>query len=182
MNFRGYIFGATGVIERYCGVFGDPEFLAFHGLGKLSDDKNLVDLAKQHLYRVRFCQSDLWDGYDGNSRDTVDVEVYESWLRDADEKSAEEGVEHPPRRGARIADSPIQLERNHISSGAHFHKDHVHMSRLEAEENAVANEGPETPGQRLAVSLCRAAVQEGIVTQPQLFKAMERVDMLLMHL
>ena len=29
MYTQGYIFGAPGVVERYCGEFGDPEFLAY---------------------------------------------------------------------------------------------------------------------------------------------------------
>ena len=45
----GYIFGATGVIERHCGAFGDPEFLAYRGKS-----------TTQHLYRVRFRIRDIF--------------------------------------------------------------------------------------------------------------------------
>jgi nitrile hydratase len=46
----GYIFGVPGIVERYCGVFGDPSLLAYgisHG-------------PPEHLYRVRFLQADVW--------------------------------------------------------------------------------------------------------------------------
>ena len=35
---------------------------------------------KQTLYRVRFVQNEVWDGYAENPKDTVDIEIYEHWL------------------------------------------------------------------------------------------------------
>ena len=65
--------GKTGVVERVCGHFENPESLAYHGDG----------LPKQPLYRVRFALSDLW-GEEAASgfaaQDTLDVEIYEHWL------------------------------------------------------------------------------------------------------
>jgi nitrile hydratase len=69
-----YIRGKRGVIERLCGVYGNPEELAYARPG----------LPKQPLYRVRFLQSEVWPGYRGMSRDTVDVEIYQHWLETAD--------------------------------------------------------------------------------------------------
>ncbi len=68
-----YIRGKTGVIERICGQFANPEDLAYGRGG----------LPKRPLYRVRFRQTDLWPAYTGEADDTVDVEIYEHWLRPA---------------------------------------------------------------------------------------------------
>ena len=35
------------------------------------------------LYRVRFAAADIWEGNDADSKDTVDVEVYQPWLQAA---------------------------------------------------------------------------------------------------
>ena len=65
-----YIRGKSGVIERICGEFGNPEELAYGRDGT----------PKQILYRVRFMQNEVWDGYAENPKDTVDIEIYEHWL------------------------------------------------------------------------------------------------------
>ncbi|MEE2760812.1 MAG: SH3-like domain-containing protein [Pseudomonadota bacterium] len=69
-----YIKGKTGVIERYCGAFVNPEESAYGFEG----------LPKKHLYRVRFDQNHIWKFYDGKPGDTLDLEIYEHWLRPAD--------------------------------------------------------------------------------------------------
>ena len=68
-----YARGASGVIERLCGAFANPEELAFNRPG----------LPAQPLYRVRFRQAELWDGYDGPARDTIEIEIYQHWLEAA---------------------------------------------------------------------------------------------------
>lgn len=65
-----YIRGKTGVIERYCGSFGNPEQLAFGNY-----DPDITP-----LYRVRFDQAHVWDDYDGNAADKVEIEIFETWL------------------------------------------------------------------------------------------------------
>jgi nitrile hydratase len=75
----GYIFGKMGIIERDCGEFSNPELLAYRRKGPA-----------QALYRVRFLQSDVWPEYaELNTKDTVDVEIYDHWLTRA---GASEGV------------------------------------------------------------------------------------------
>ena len=163
----GYIFGANGEVERYCGQFHDPSFLAFQKLGKEED--NTIN-EKQHLYRVRFQQRDLWDGYDSSDEDTVDVEIYESWLEAISRKETK----------------TIDVGRNIFNTDQfnlrHAHSDdepnHVHLNRLDTEQNAVSLEGMESPGERLANSLCNALLMNDILTRPQINKAIERVDML----
>lgn len=68
-----YIRGKHGVIERLCGIYGNPEELAYARPG----------LPKQPLYRVRFFQREVWPGYSGNPEDTVDIEIYQHWLEPA---------------------------------------------------------------------------------------------------
>ena len=65
-----YIRGKSGVIERLCGAYPNPEELAYARSG----------LPKQPLYRVRFRQADVWQGYIGKAEDTVDLELYQHWL------------------------------------------------------------------------------------------------------
>ncbi len=65
-----YIRGKTGVIERYCGAFRNPEELAYGFSGE----------PRRHLYRVRFPQSEIWQDYSGPAQDTLDLEVFQHWL------------------------------------------------------------------------------------------------------
>ena len=65
-----YCRGKTGIIERDCGVFANPEELAYARPGTPA----------RRLYRVRFPSHELWDGYEGALTDTTDVEIYEQWL------------------------------------------------------------------------------------------------------
>lgn len=68
-----YIRGKAGVVERLCGVFANPEELAYARSGQPA----------QPLYRVRFRQSDVWPDYRGQGGDTVDIEIYQHWLEPA---------------------------------------------------------------------------------------------------
>ena len=65
-----YIRGHSGVVERVCGAFANPEELAQQRDG----------LPAQPLYRVRFRQKDLWPGYRGSPADVLELEVYQHWL------------------------------------------------------------------------------------------------------
>jgi len=65
-----YIRGHTGVIERVCGEFGNPEELAQMRSGE----------PKQPLYRVRFLQREVWPDYRGAPQDVVEVEIFQHWL------------------------------------------------------------------------------------------------------
>lgn len=68
-----YVRGKTGVIERSCGAFPNPEELAYGFDG----------LPRKALYRVRFNQKEVWSDYKGPAVDTVDVDIYEHWLKPA---------------------------------------------------------------------------------------------------
>lgn len=69
-----YIRGNAGVVERICGAFRNPEELAFGRDGT----------PEIPLYRVRFRQKDIWADYEGHEKDTIDIEIFESWLNQAD--------------------------------------------------------------------------------------------------
>jgi nitrile hydratase subunit beta len=68
-----YIRGRTGVVERLCGAFANPEELAFNRAG----------LPAQPLYRVRFAQQAVWPDYRGPWHDTIEIEIYQHWLEPA---------------------------------------------------------------------------------------------------
>ncbi|MFI5011036.1 MAG: SH3-like domain-containing protein [Hyphomicrobiales bacterium] len=65
-----YIRGKPGIVERLCGIYGNPEELAYARSGR----------PRQPLYRVRFLQREVWPAYGGNAGDTVDVEIFQNWL------------------------------------------------------------------------------------------------------
>jgi nitrile hydratase len=65
-----YIQGKTGTVIAQCGAFLNPESLAHGGSG----------LPQQHLYRVEFAQTEVWDRYQGPESDKVLVDLYEHWL------------------------------------------------------------------------------------------------------
>jgi nitrile hydratase len=65
-----YIRGHSGVVERLCGKFGNPEELAQQRSGE----------PKQPLYRVRFKQKDVWPDYQGAEDDVLEVEIFQHWL------------------------------------------------------------------------------------------------------
>ena len=71
-----YVRGQVGTIERLCGVFGNPEELAYARAGT----------PKQPLYRVRFFQREIWPDYRGAQNDTIEIEIYQHWLQPARQK------------------------------------------------------------------------------------------------
>lgn len=69
-----YIQGKTGRVITVCGVFRNPESLAYGGTG----------LPEQPLYRVKFHQTEVWERYRGPAMDKVLVDIYEHWLEPGD--------------------------------------------------------------------------------------------------
>lgn len=67
-----YAKGQVGVIERVCGLHGDPEKF-IRGDGK----------PPQRIYRVRIPQPALWDAYKGSAGDKLEIEIFENWLEAA---------------------------------------------------------------------------------------------------
>ncbi len=69
-----FIRGRTGVVSKVQGVFRDPERLAYHRPG----------LPALTVYKVRFQQSDVWPGYEGQAIDQLEVDIQDNWLSAAD--------------------------------------------------------------------------------------------------
>lgn len=67
-----YAKGREGIVERVCGLHGDPEKF-IRGDGQ----------PPQRIYRVRIPQAELWTDYDGSRRDTLEIEIFENWLEPA---------------------------------------------------------------------------------------------------
>ena len=63
----------TGVIERVCGLHGEPEKF-IRGDGE----------PRQRIYRVRISQGELWADYGGADADKLDIEIFEHWLEPAE--------------------------------------------------------------------------------------------------
>lgn len=77
----------VGVIERIGGTFENPEERAY-GRGRGT---------AVHLYRVRLRQRDIWPDYEGSQDDTLDIEIYEHWLRpEAGEERHDVGTSSRP--------------------------------------------------------------------------------------
>lgn len=72
-----YCRGKSGVVERLCGAFANPESLAYGLSGE----------PVRPLYRVRFDQRTLWPDYRGRDGDSVEIEIYEHWLEPAEERT-----------------------------------------------------------------------------------------------
>jgi hypothetical protein len=65
-----YLRGRRGVVDGVAGHFANPEELAYGRDG----------LPARALYRVRFCQAELWPDYAGDPRDCAVVDLFEHWL------------------------------------------------------------------------------------------------------
>jgi nitrile hydratase len=152
LRVPGYLHGSTGVVERYCGTFTNPEGTAFNLMAK---DR------KQPLYRVRFNMSEVWPEFNEDSKDSVDVEVYQHWL-DAGpgpEQSHHHGHEHH--------------DHDHEDLD---HGDHVHESRIKIEQAAIDKEPEISPSQSIGEAVIAACVKKGLVTKAELLKVVEKLD------
>lgn len=64
-----YAKGQVGVVERVCGLHGQPEKF-IRGDGS----------PPTRLYRISLAQVDLWPAYSGGNTDRLDIEIFEHWL------------------------------------------------------------------------------------------------------
>lgn len=196
----GYIYGCQGVIERVCGVFKDPEQLAF--------DVNAQ--AEQPLYRVRFPLAEIWPEYKSGSTDTIDVEIYQHWfvfaICPSDANIVEELTKAnvcitnrlqepganptpaPPAARAEAAhshdhshgDHSHDHDHDHAHDSSHSHSadhGHTHEARVDVEQTAVDREGEATVPQRFAEALIAACIEKGVTTKDQLRQIVEKIDM-----
>ena len=68
-----YAKGQVGIIERICGIHGQPEKF-IRGDGKPA----------QRIYRVSIPQVKLWNAYSGTESDLLEIEIFEHWLEPAE--------------------------------------------------------------------------------------------------
>ena len=151
LRVPGYIFGVSGTVESYEGSFPDPSYKAFRSMlqsGQSENSSEVEEERKEHLYRVRFLQQDVWpegkglsSSDDGHTHshadhveraDTIAVEIYENWLEsDSSEKGSENSWEMDPTSALQESQSPL---------GSHDHDhdhDHEHLPRADLEQQAV---------------------------------------------
>lgn len=173
----GYIFGARGVVERLAGTFSDPSPMAY----------GEPNPPKQHLYRVRFAQSELWPEVEprGGADDTVDVEIYENWLLSEGEAPSEASADalRSVRYGHEATKASFghcpQPAVEHPHAHAHSHDGgevHVHLSRPEVEVAAVAKEPPPAPGAEVHHALLRLALRKQLVSREAIRTTMESIE------
>ncbi len=70
-----YIRNQTGLVTEYCGTYLNPEDLA---VGNTSGQA-------VELYRVSFCQAQLWPNETPPPQDMLVIEIYDHWLNRAEE-------------------------------------------------------------------------------------------------
>ena len=69
---------------------------------------------RQPLYRVRFCQADVWEGYPEGDQDEIEMEIVQSWLLPA----SQDELARQQKSRAKLHVHPRQAEWHHH---AHSH-------------------------------------------------------------
>ena len=150
----GYLFGASGVIERFLGCYPNPEHEAF-----ISERSGCV----QPLYLVTFSQTDLWASSHHNVE--VTAEIYEPWLQ-LETDTAE------------VADDNVRIDTSTHVDAVVDHGDHVHDTRADTETESVRREMlTEDPlGQRMSELLIQALMKASILDSRSLMEVVEMMD------
>jgi len=104
--------------------------------------------------------------------DSVDVEVYESWLEDECISSNRES-----ERDLVFETEPNHHDHSHSHSHSYSH-DYTHLTRGCTEPDSINSEGPETPGRRISDSLVIALISRKVITRDELRETVEAIDML----
>jgi len=122
---------------------------------------------KQHVYRVKFFQKDIWPDYKGNDNDVIEVDVFQSWFKKSSEKDfliqkekRNHDIHHP--------------EQHHQHS--HDHSDHQHDERAVIEQTAVDKEGPYALGQQFSEIFLKVLFTKKIVTEEEIRMIVELVE------
>jgi len=163
------------------------------------------------MYRVRFDRAEVWGGPGagaetevetgtGGNPDSIDVEIYESWLQVAPlaPEPATVSVVGAIATSACAAGSSVDTctpehghahthdhahSHGHIHTDAHYHghthdHGHTHEERHVVEQDACDREVEDTLGKYIAEILVKECVNRGVVTQLELTASLEKVDML----
>jgi len=133
----GYIFTKSGIIERVCGYYSNPETSAFK-----------ISSVPCPLYRVRFLQIDIWEHYPGFPTDTIDIEITHHWL--SLHKEQETVNQH------QYVKESSTIIHEHVHEGEH----HKHEEKAQIEQKAIDAEGEENPYQYLAKKLVELILEK----------------------
>ncbi|CAK9018914.1 Probable nitrile hydratase (NHase) (Nitrilase) [Durusdinium trenchii] len=160
----GFVHGVCGTVERSLGSFANPEQLAFGGQA----------WTKCPLYLVRFDAKSIQDFDAGEvGEDQVTVEIYQSWLENADLQELEQ-QRKKRRETAKASDGHPDCKRAKTDQSDHGHNhDHVHEERSVVEQRAVDEE---LPCPAIARALVAAVQKKGIVGADELRQSIERLD------
>ena len=150
----GYLFGVSGVIERFLGCYPNPEHEAF-----VSERSGAV----QPLYLVTFRQTDLWPSSHHNVE--VTAEIYEPWLQT--EADTEEET-----------DNNVRIDTSAHEDAVIDHGDHVHDTRDDTEAESIRREMlTEDPlGQRMSEVLIQVLRNASILDTRALMDVVELMD------
>ncbi len=158
----GYLFGKTGVVASVAGAFLPPEQVSWN-----RDMSKHVAL--QPVYRVAFTMGEIWMHAE-KPEDTVEVEVFQEWLKAAHSHGEEEGHGH-------------HLHHEHAHEHAHSHDaedhGHTHETRTETERVAIERETSfslAVQQETIAECLLGEVVRVGLVTAAELREAELRRD------
>ena len=153
----GYLFGATGVVERFCGDFADPSLLAY----------GITCAPTLPLYRVSFRLGELWSEVETDEADTsITVDLYSSWLERCDAASPTGDVCHDEER---VTINAPGYHHSHAHSHEHDHEHgHEHGTRQQIERAACEAEGPPRPGSAVHEALKRLVLDKKLVSAEQL--------------
>lgn len=158
LRVPGYIYGVSGIVESYEGSFPDPSYKAFRSMLLATQPGSSAieeEERKEHLYRVRFLQEDVWpegkglssrnSQADNETSDTIGVEIYENWLVDSSNSTTESSKwEMDPAGSLQNSHSPLDAHahshhhHDHDHDHDHDHEDdHEHLPRADLEQKAV---------------------------------------------
>jgi nitrile hydratase len=151
----GYIFGKVGVIDSIAGEFLPPDQVSWN-----HDPSQ--EVGRQTVYRVRFGMGDIWQHAD-HPNDSVDIEIFQQWLVEAEEAASEE-------KTAVNADREIEEK--------HDHGDHEHDTRTGTEQTAIERETLSLNAGEAAIAevLISESIRVGLVTAAEILDMERRRD------
>eukprot|EP00891_Asterochloris_glomerata_P003001 jgi/Astpho2/3001/Aster-03310 len=156
----GYLFGVVGIIDMDClGYLETPEIDAFH----------YVTGPHQPLYRVKFFQRDLWEGYSGPDSDTLEIEIWQSWLDPSSE--AEFKKQQATRKGM-----PEGYNAGKTTTHSHNGHEHTHDERLEVEQKAVDAEGEDAEKARFINAILKVLYGKKVVKPEDMTAMIEELE------
>eukprot|EP01134_Creolimax_fragrantissima_P003205 CFRG3205T1 len=158
----GYIFMSRGEIVSICGEHDSADLLA------LGSDYSMT----QTIYKVRFPQTEIWKAYNENANDTIDVDIFDTWL-DFTTSTVEKKGSLPD---SHIHEDGHSHEHGHSHDGQVEGGDHIHETRSVVEQTAVDREGVVPPLATVAEAVERLVIAKGYFTQEEMRNEIQIID------